>query len=163
MKVTQTRILYIQSSLEIIFFDPPIFRSQPGCEGNPSYPACVSMATIPVHQFVHSDDEHKSGKDENGEPVTYPTATVEDTQEIDCKWDKIKDTEETKIFKKLYKKKAPFCPTVAQQDTYLGKFYKEQYNSYTGSWEPPRTTTRNTKRNLQQQFLVASEQLFRRN
>ena len=133
-----------------------------GNENNPSFPPGVPVATIPVHQFVHSDDEHESGKD-----VKYPTTIVEDTQKIECKWERINDVEETKIFKNLYKDEAHkdslFCPTVAQQDTLLGKLYKEQYNSYRGKLETPRTITRNTKRNLQQQFLVARGQLYRRN
>ena len=94
------------------FFDPPFLSRQPGYENNPSWPAGVPTSDIPEHNFVHSDDEHEDGKE-----VRYPTATVEDPQVIDCKWDRVKDVEDTKIFKNLYKTEAHkdslFCPTVA--------------------------------------------------
>lgn len=64
------------------------------------------------------------------------TATVEDKQMLDCKWDRIEDVTETKLFLERYKKEAHkdslFFPTVAQQYTLLRNLYNDQYTSYTG-------------------------------
>ena len=63
----------------------------------PPPPSSEFLYNLPKPQ---SDDDHEREEDE----VYNTKATKEDTQELNCEWDTVKNEDETQEFKDLYHK-----------------------------------------------------------